>query len=34
MRKRIDNVLFKVRVLGAQVQERERQAVTQPLGKS
>ena len=34
MRKRIDNILFKVRVLGSQVQERERQAVAQPLGKS
>jgi hypothetical protein len=34
MRRRIDDILFKVRVLGSQVQERERQAVAHPLGKS
>lgn len=33
-RTRIDSTLFKVRVLGSQVRERERQAIAQPLGRS
>ncbi len=36
IRKRIESqgILFKVRVLGSQVRERERQAIAQPLGRS
>lgn len=34
MRRRMDDILFKVRVLSSQVEERERQAIAQPLGRS
>lgn len=34
MRRRIDDILFKVRVLSSQVAEREREAIARPLGKS
>ncbi len=33
-RARVDGILFKVRVLGSQVQQREQQSIAQPLGQS